>query len=1085
MISTVFNGFYSFEDCANLTTLINSYSKNNSDDKYKLTFTLHDVNDMNCFRKLICDRDLIILAKTDDIVKYYNPTIEIENVSAYEITNNVTQSKHYMETLVNVQPLKKVQMNNSTAYTSNTTTIVQSNQHSDIKPFVIQLDRYKFSPMNFFDYSSINRIDRVVKISARHKTMKTFGIQFKLILSATSNKPISQVNEVVNYLRSIPIDEVDLYEPHKITLRQRTKSLSSGNIKIDQRYDVEYEDRSELQKTTLSDAVISLYHNVLSLSLSPMSLIINDLFDFESAPNVGILTSDMIRNERESDYVWLEKTDGLRTFLIIYDGRLFTKNTLGINEIELDPSEYEQIKNLKLCVFDTEYYNKRTATEEEKLVDDTTIDYQQTPSESYSSLLLKDGVFKIFDVYVYDGVSYMIANPNPKYVKKSKKEYPHIENTVELDYVDRMRSYHLDIKGIVVKPAHEIESWEAMLNYIQTTHIGGDSGDVIDGVIIQHRSKMLSYKLKPQRLITTDVLLMYNPIKSCYYMYLRTIGYGILNALKYEARHDKFGMSMFAYNNKDLDLKSQYYILFDIPHKNENYIFKPVADWDKYPESKQYTEEEREYISKTMNTMTKNPRKYNKKILEMSFDGKRWVPIRERFDKQNPNNYMVGLSNCGLLFAPLEFDRQIYFEQTKHGRNIFDDKMVESFKEVNQAIRTYIFDRGIINNKLLLSSGVNNTSTPKSLNLSPCYNVIDLACGRGGDVTRLVHSGCSNIFAIDGDRDALVTYIKKITTVGRKELTHVLPSLKPSKLPLPYLNVIHSMLTSDNTGILNQLNQRREYRPKSVDIIVMNYAIHYICDAYTKIIELKRLMNETLNENGVALITFYDGESMLNNYQNINSFNEHTQLENTDKIRLVEPEIVQSITSYLDDIYYSQVLQILDPVFINDENEFIDYIESNGVRVGVEFVSDKTKSTHKCEYQYNITLLINEEAMKKNGVEDVSGNYYMNVYYPKTFTQYDINLLHNKLMLMIDKKYKLSSWINMPLPTIDVTGYRKEPLVTNDYLEIFNDKFEILDDFRPAQSDDLLKFLVNNNIEFINSDYLTHIRTIVYKRISK
>ena len=85
MISTVFNGFYSFEDCANLTTLINSYSKNNSDDKYKLTFTLHDVNDMNCFHKLICDRDLIILAKTDDIVKYYNPTIEIENVSAYEI----------------------------------------------------------------------------------------------------------------------------------------------------------------------------------------------------------------------------------------------------------------------------------------------------------------------------------------------------------------------------------------------------------------------------------------------------------------------------------------------------------------------------------------------------------------------------------------------------------------------------------------------------------------------------------------------------------------------------------------------------------------------------------------------------------------------------------------------------------------------------------------------------------------------------------------------------------------------------------------------------------------------------------------
>ena len=293
------------------------------------------------------------------------------------------------------------------------------------------------------------------------------------------------------------------------------------------------------------------------------------------------------------------------------------------------------------------------------------------------------------------------------------------------------------------------------------------------------------------------------------------------------------------------------------------------------------------------------------------------------------------------------------------------------------------------------------------------------------------------------------------------------------------------MLTSDNTEILNQLNQRREYRPKSVDIIVMNYAIHYICDAYTKIIELKRLMNETLNENGVALITFYDGESMLNNYQNINSFNEHTQFENTDKIRLVEPEIVQSITPYLDDIYYSQVLQILDPVFINDENDFIDYIESNGVRVGVEFVSDNNKTKHKCEYQYNITLLINEEAMKKNESVDTSGNYYMNVYYPKTFTQYDINLLHNKLMLMVDKKYKLSSWINMPLPTIDVTGYRKEPLVTNDYLEIFNDKFEILDDFRPAQSDDLLKFLVNNNIEFINSDYLTHIRTIVYKRISK
>jgi hypothetical protein len=711
--------------------------------------------------------------------------------------------------------------------------------------------------------------------------------------------------------------------------------------------------------------------------------------------------------------------------IIFYEGHRYVKSYEGFKELPLKEEEQSQIKDLGLTIMDTELYN---------------------------------GVYKIFEVYAYNGVIF--------YHGYSK------DDLIEVGYLQRMEQYTLTISDMILKPIHKIDSWDSMLDYVHSTHVGQDSGDIIDGIIVQDRKLFKSYKVKPVRLNTVDCMLVWNQGLSCYYLYLRAKAGELIAAMKKHIKGDKFGMDMFNYNIKQLDFKESYNILYDIPYKANNYIFKPLANWDKTDQAKQYRQEEREQAMTIMSNMRKQPKKYHKTIIEMSYDGVRWIPLRERFDKKIPNSYAVGLDSFGLMFAPLEANKQEYFEKTID-QTPFNEDMIQSFKEVNQVARTVIFDRAIISNAHL----------NKCHDQHYHYTAIDLAGGRGGDLKRFVNAGVGNLIAIDADKDALVTYTVKIPK-AKEAIVHIYPELTLKSRVPPMFNVIHGCLSSDNTSILAELNTRIEYMPKTVDFIVMNYALHYLCDCYPKLIELKRLMNETLNEDGIVVFSFYDGDSLVNNYSAITSFSNNTIRETNDKITLLDQDIEQSPVPCLDSLYWTQVKQILDPIhdgLIHDKDQSTP-IRKHLTRVTVRFEeydkNDVIEPVNGTTF-FNITNLVNKE---HESIDIKNKIYMMRVVYPTSYSDFDISFLVKKLDLVMNKKYELNGWINMPLPTIDSSGYRREPLVMSSYFKLFEDKFEIYDEFYPTQLPQTLSFLHNNNIKFVNKDYLDNIKTVVLKR---
>ena len=63
----------------------------------------------------------------------------------------------------------------------------------------------------------------------------------------------------------------------------------------------------------------------------------------------------------------------------------------------------------------------------------------------------------------------------------------------------------------------------------------------------------------------------------------------------------------------------------------------------------------------------------------------------------------------------------------------------------------------------------------------------------------------------------------------------------------------------------------------------------------------------------------------------------------------------------------------------------------------------------------------------------------------------------------------------MPLPTIEKTGYREEPLILNEHIELIKSKFRVLKDYYPfIENED------DKNIDFKDmNDYLKCIRSLI------
>lgn len=482
------------------------------------------------------------------------------------------------------------------------------------------------------------------------------------------------------------------------------------------------------------------------------------ILDSKRFPRVSVLTNRIVQTVPEESFVWLEKTDGVHTIVIIEGNKC--ESLIGTTRKFL--FDIEGKKFVKRSIIDCEYYN-----------------------ETY---------------YVFDAAEIKGEDISNKY------------------FIDRMKAAKKLLSGrdeFIIKDYYKVKPWKQLLDFINHER-SPITGNIIDGVVCQRIDRPYfttlndptTFKLKRKVMNTIDFKLKYIPCEKCFYLYL----FGSHNDYIYNRR--KIVKKYTDVNTKG-KLPNNFYILFATPYYEGLHKFRPRRNWSRVG----YFSGPINEITTLMNKIIRNPSEYNEKIIEMSLAEDGWVPMRVRDDKEISNTYICGTSNLDVIFSPVTFEKS-YFNKTF----AFSQDIINEYHELSRMIREYSL---------------------KTLIKDPIRNVLDLAGGRGGDLNTLVELGARNIFAVDADKDALVQYANRRTS-------------KPISI-----NVIYSILSQNNDECINEIKNRYEYPKDGFDVILMNFAFHYLCYDHRCIEALNTLIRSVLKPGGLFIMSYFSGDEII------------------------------------------------------------------------------------------------------------------------------------------------------------------------------------------------------------------------------
>lgn len=533
-------------------------------------------------------------------------------------------------------------------------------------------------------------------------------------------------------------------------------------------------------------------------------------------PQVSVLTNYITQKVPSENFVWLEKTDGLHNNIIIENNKVYSivnGSPQIISEIELNSSEF-----LKRTILDTELYN---------------------------------GKYFIFDCAMIEGED--ISGKFFKERMELAKQF--IEKT--------------NLTVFVMKEFYDIQSWKDLVSFVDKNNISPFTGNRIDGVVCQRIDKPYfctvrdpgCFKLKRRVMTTTDFYLRYQDDEKRFYLYLSGNYKNYIYNLKYLPKNNEFMKKHTDVDTQIKELPSSFYILFSSPYQENLHLFRPRSYWSRNG----YFKEDIDEIEPLMNDMMKDPKSYDKKIIEMSLADDGWVPMRIRADKKFANGYFFGVTNSSIIFSPVTGEESYFSKQL-----FFDTTITDPYHKINQIMRKYIIEHSI-----------NSLQNPR-------LNVLDLAGGRGADLLSLYHSGGYNIFTADADRNALVQYVSKTNNLSKlkwEKLRSSSVDLARNRKTL-FLNAVYTMLGTNNIKYITDIKSRYEYPEEGFDVILMNYAIHYLCYNHECIRQLNRFIQSLLKPKGLFIFSCFDGDMILDDMRR-NKNNEFELKLNSFNIKLL------------------------------------------------------------------------------------------------------------------------------------------------------------------------------------------------------
>lgn len=446
------------------------------------------------------------------------------------------------------------------------------------------------------------------------------------------------------------------------------------------------------------------------------------------------------------------------------------------------------------------------------------------------------------------------------------------EDISTLGFVDRMKKAEdfigkHKISEMEIKTFEPVKSIKSLIEFINQNEISPITGNNIDGVVLQRidlpyfNKYPTCYKLKRKVMNTIDFKLFYEKSEGVFYLYLYGSYSDVIKNRKKLPRINKYSKKHTGVDLNSGKLPNKLYVLFCSPYQEGLHKFKPRKTWN----TNGYFNSNKIEINKLMNEILENPESFNDSIIEMSLAEDGWVPMRKRNDKPFSNGYAVGLSNSSVIFNPVGESSGSYFSK----KLAFGENITTPYHDINKMIRKYIIERSI------------NTLNRK-------ITVLDLAGGRGADELNLYHSGAYSIFAADADRDALVQYVERTTNTVNQNHDFLLKESKIiNGMPKSILiNAIYAYLNEDNSSIIKDIKSRFEFPKDGFDVILMNYAIHYLCYKKQCILALKELIKSLLKPNGLFIFSCFDGDSLLDSMEGKDELK-----FNTFSIKLIEPEM--------------------------------------------------------------------------------------------------------------------------------------------------------------------------------------------------
>lgn len=366
-----------------------------------------------------------------------------------------------------------------------------------------------------------------------------------------------------------------------------------------------------------------------------------------------------------------------------------------------------------------------------------------------------------------------------------------------------------------------------------------------DGIICKpNKSSLFSskiYKIKDDTSSTIDFKICYVPLKKVFYLYV--IG-NTDQIIKNKSLTNKFSLEHFGYslmtlfgtsNNKDV------YILYVSPFMKNSFMFKPRLNWCQ----DNFNKETINSATKLMNSIYKNPIKYNGSIIKMAKAKDGWIPIANKGFNSQPNTYLESLKIGSLIYDNLK-----EYSSNQNKTNI-PPLIRKLLKTVYSLLNQYIIEKCFNKEKF---ENVLDVFDEDNININLLYNV--------GLVKK--------VFAVNDKKYVLNSYIDSSTKKDFNESPFI-EGIKTRINDANFdLSIVHSSLTKEN--IIKKLNKQYSYTPKSIDVIYFQSGLGEI-KSLIDLINIRILCENILSPNGKIIFKIFDGDKIMDFLENKSQIN--------------------------------------------------------------------------------------------------------------------------------------------------------------------------------------------------------------------